>query len=98
MQILIHIVFKVTLNCGIFDMNHFLQSLMWIDHPARPDILIILVFFYSTDSFELNKFNWNQQLTQISQWIHLDSSMNSLGFLNEITRIPQWIHQNPLMN
>ena len=50
------------------------------------------MFFYSTDSFELNKFNWNQQLTQIPQWIHLDSSMNSVRFLNEFTQIPQWIH------
>ena len=47
------------------------------------------IFFYSTDSFELNKFNWNQQLTQIPQWIHLDSSMNSVRFLNEFTQIPQ---------
>ena len=55
--------------------------------PFLPVILVY--FFYLTDSFELNKFNWNQQLTQIPQWIHLDSSMNSVRFLNEFTQIPQ---------
>ena len=50
-----------------------------------PNVLV----FYSTDSFELNKFNKNQQFTQIPQLIHFDSSMNSLRFLNKLTQIPQ---------
>ena len=34
----------------------------------------------------------NPSLTRIPQWIHSNSSMNSLGFLNQFTWIPQSIH------
>ena len=72
---------------------------MWLVVSRELNFLIILVFFfYSTDSFELNKFNWNQQLTQIPQWIHLDSSMNSLEFINKYIKIHQQIHQQIHLN
>ena len=63
------------------------QALMWMVVSWELNFLIILLFFNSTDSFELNKFDWNEQFTQIPQWIHFYSSINSLRFLNEFTQI-----------
>ena len=61
---------------------------MWMVVSRELNFLITLViFFNSTNSYELNKFNWNEQFTQIPQWIHFYSSMNSLLFFNKFTYI-----------